>query len=613
MQKTNNQTEWDLSSLYKRDNDPEIKKNRKIIEENSEQFVKKWRNRKDYLENPSVLKEALDEYNEFNTNYADAGKEGYYFHLRYEKDQLDPKLRSKYNQTQDFKNKIDNKMRFFYLSLAKISPENQKRLLKYVRDADLHPLLSPYKHFLETIFKESKHLLSEEEENILSLKSVPAYENWVKMTASFLSKEERKVLLEDGTKVKKSFSEILSLVDSTNEKVRDEAARAFNEILKKYSDVAVEELNSIVENKKIDDELRKIPSPDYSRHLHDDIDTSTVEALIKSVSKRFDISQKFYELKAKLLKVKKLKYHERNVPYGDINKNYTYNQSVELIHKVFKNLDKEFDDIFTRFSANGQIDVYPKKGKRGGAFCAYHLISEPTFILLNFGGKLDDTLTIAHELGHGINNELIKTKQNALNFATPTSTAEVASTFMEDFVLEEVLKEADEHERLNLMMMKLNSDISTIFRQIALYKFELELHKLYRNKGYLPKDIIGKIFQKNMSDYMGEYVEQSAGSENWWLYWQHVRYFFYVYSYASGLLISKSLQSLVRKDPQSIEKVKEFLSAGTSESPRNIFLKLGIDISDKFFWNRGISEVENLLNETTKLAKKLKKYEAPYS
>ena len=106
---------------------------------------------------------------------------------------------------------------------------------------------------------------------------------------------------------------------------------------------------------------------------------------------------------------------------------------------------------------------------------------------------------------------------------------------------------------------------------------------------------------------MGDYVEQSPGSQNWWTYVEHFRYFFYVYSYASGLLISKSLQATVKNDSKFIFKVKKFLSAGSSDSPKNIFRKLGIDITDKKFWEKGLSEVENLLNETEKLAKKLRK------
>jgi oligoendopeptidase F len=214
---------------------------------------------------------------------------------------------------------------------------------------------------------------------------------------------------------------------------------------------------------------------------------------------------------------------------------------------------------------------------------------------------------MAHESGHGINNEMMRKKQHALYFETPLSTAEVASTFMEDFVLERLMEEASDELRLSLMLTKLNDDISTIFRQIALYRFEQELHAKYREKGYISKEVIGELFQKHMSAYMGDAVEQSNGSENWWVYWSHIRSFFYVYSYASGLLISKAMQAAVRKDKVFIEKVKEFLSAGSSDSPKNIFSKMGIDITDESFWKNGLDEISRLLEETKILAKKLHK------
>jgi oligoendopeptidase F len=110
-----------------------------------------------------------------------------------------------------------------------------------------------------------------------------------------------------------------------------------------------------------------------------------------------------------------------------------------------------------------------------------------------------------------------------------------------------------------------------------------------------------------MAAYMGPAVEQSPGSENWWVYWNHIRYFFYVYSYASGLLISKSLQNAVKKEPDFIVKVKEFLSAGLSDSPKHIFAGLGVDIANRTFWNRGLDEVETLLDGTEALAKRMGK------
>jgi oligoendopeptidase F len=396
-------------------------------------------------------------------------------------------------------------------------------------------------------------------------------------------------------------------MNNRNKKIRNSAAKAFNGILEKHIDVAEAEINSILANKKIDDELRGLPKPDMSRHISDDIDSDIVDALVKTVSERFDISRRYYALKARLLQVKRLKYHERNVEFGTISKKYTFSQSLNLARKALNNLDTAFTGILNRFVKNGQFDVYPRKGKVSGAFCSHNLISQPTYILLNHTDRLNDVITLAHELGHGINNELVRTKQNALNFGTPISTAEVASTFMEDFVLQEILRKADDELRLSIMMMRLNDEVSSIFRQVACYRFEQDLHTDFRRKGYLSKEDIGSLFQKHMSAYMGDAVEQSPGSANWWVYWGHIRSFFYVYSYASGLLISKSLQNFIREDPRFIKKVKGFLAAGLSDSPKNIFMKLGVDITDEKFWIRGIREVDNLLEETSRLARKLRK------
>ncbi len=591
---------WNLKPLFSSDDDPAIEERRKIVQQEGYKFIDKWKNRSDYLEDPVVLGEALDEYERWNRHYGPDGDEGYYFMLRTQQDQNNPSLKAKYNKIEEFGKKIQNDIQFFHLRVSRIPEDRRKRFLEHER-------LRPYWHFLYRLFAESRFLLSEPEEKIMNLKSSTSYSNWVKMTSGFLSKEERQVMSEKGKKVRKNFSEILSLMNSKSRRVRDSAAVAFNDIMSKYADVAEAELNSILANKKVDDDLRKMERPDLGRHISDDIESEVVDSLLDAVAGRFSISSRYYGLKAKLLRVKKLKYHERNVDYGNVAKKYSFARSVDLIEKVFQRLDPEFRDIFLGFLKGGQIDAYPYKGKASGAFCAHHLISQPTYILLNHTGKLHDVLTIAHELGHGINNELMRKAQNALNFGAPLSTAETASTFMEDFVLEELIKEADDELRLAVMMNKLNDDVSTIFRQVACYRFEQELHQEFRKRGYLSKEEIGKIFKKNMAAYMGRFVEQSPGSENWWVYWGHIRYFFYVYSYASGLLISKSLQNSVKNDPVFTTRVKKFLSAGSSDSPRNIFSNMGIDITDRGFWDRGLDEIEELLEQTTSLARKLGK------
>lgn len=187
------------------------------------------------------------------------------------------------------------------------------------------------------------------------------------------------------------------------------------------------------------------------------------------------------------------------------------------------------------------------------------------------------------------------------------SIAEVASTFFEDFVLEKLLEDTDDEERLTLMVEKMDDNISSIYRQVAAYRFEQELHKRIRDEGYLSKKTISEIFIKHMKSYMGDAVMVDQGAQYGWVYWGHFRTFFYVYSYASGLLISKSLQKMVHEDFRAISKVKEIFSSGSSMSPTQLFKSVGIDITETDYWKEGLSETERLFEETQKIAKKLGK------
>jgi len=239
-------TEWDLSPLFKGDDDSEMDKKRKEVEEKSYAFINKWKNRSDYLEKPEVLKEALDEYEKLQRDYGCDGGEGYYFHLRSTQDQSDSKIKAKETKITEFGNKIMNDIQFFTLNIAKITEKEQKNFLEYQRLAD-------YRHFLEKIFKQAKYNLSEQEEKILRLKDESSREKWVKMVSGFLAKEEREVLNEEGKRDLANFSKISSLLDSKKKDIRDSAAFAFNDILKKNIDAAEAEINSVLLDKKIND------------------------------------------------------------------------------------------------------------------------------------------------------------------------------------------------------------------------------------------------------------------------------------------------------------------------------------------------------------------------
>lgn len=596
-------TQWDLSALGKSINDPTFTKERAVMEKTYQSFGKKWKKDQSYLTNEQSLKKALDQYN----NLQKLGmKEALYLFMSLQLDASNIKLQAASKKFDEFYNKLSDHIRFFHLSLGAIDKKYQKDFLKSDE-------LKEYRAFLQNIFIRSEYLLSEREEKILNLKSGVASGNWEAMLTQFLSEEEQEILVEKTINGKKKLvkekvglEQIITENASRDKKVRDEANKVLNDILKSYELLAEKEFNSILENKKIDDELRGFKRQDSSRHINESIDTDVVDTLREVVTKNFKLAHDFYRFKTQLIGQKKFRYNERNLQYGKISREYSYPEAVAITQKAFSRIDTSFVDIFNSFVEGGFVDVEPRKGKRGGAFCISEGVENPVYIMLNFTKKARDISTLAHEAGHGFHAVFSKV-ENELNYHVPMCTAEVASTFCEDFVFDELLETATDEERLVMMTEKLGDKMQTIFRQIAAYNFEFEVHTEFRKKGYLSKEDIGTLFNKHMKSYLGPSFEFDDHSQAGWVYWHHFRSPFYVYSYAMGLLAAQAMQAEFKKDPKFIKSIKEFYSTGSSLAPVDIFKKMGMDIRKPEFWQTGINEIKDLLKETKKLAKKLEK------
>ncbi|HOV29721.1 MAG TPA: M3 family oligoendopeptidase [Candidatus Dojkabacteria bacterium] len=576
--------QWDLTKLYKDISDTEIQKDIEISIKENKKFATKWKKNKNYLKDPNVLFNAITEYEQLQQKYGQCTKPSYYLSLLNSLNQTDTEVKAKLNNIYEISTKLENEVQFFELSISKIPQSRQKLFLN-------SPILKNYKHYLETLFLASKYLLSDKEEKVFNITSKTSYSNWADMLSELLDKQKLIVKDDEFTTKTISYNEIGKYLNSPKKEIRDYASKQFNRINKKYFEIAEFEINSILGYKKISDEYRKIPRPDLSRYIADDIDVDIVDTLASVVTEHFDISKRYYTYKAKTLGQKSIKYYERNVPLGPINLEYTYEESMNLVKNSFEKIDPLFSSIVDSFDKNSQYDVMPKSGKTGGAFCISVGKNYPIYILLNHTNRLNDVLTIAHESGHGIHSKL-SSVQSELNNGYPTSLAEVASTFFENFTLEQILMNANEKDKIAILNQKVMNDISSIFRQIAFLNFEKELHSQFRSKGYLNKEYISDLYIKHMKSYMGDSVEADDSMKYGWIYVGHFRKFFYVYSYACGLLISKALNSLIKEDKKNVELLKQFLSSGSTKSPKEIFANMGIDITNREFWMKGIREIE---------------------
>lgn len=581
-------TTWNLGLLYKGHDDPQIEKDLKAAERKYAAFEKKYKGKSDYLKNDAKLAKALGEYEAL---FSDPNPAKGYMYFAYAKDldSRDGVARAKGTQILERLQKNENRALFFELSLAKIPAATQKKLLSSKK-------LAGYRYFLKCVFERARHNLSEPEEKILGLKRIPAYEQWVTGTEKLLNK----ITIDFQGKKLPIFEALTKSREGTFAERRELHEKCMN-ALASIADVAESEMNAIVGDKKIGDELRGYEEPYDATIIGYQNDRKSVLALVSAVTKSFPISHRFYRLKAKLLKLPHLEYSDRVVGIGQNIKPVSYEDGVKILREVFGSVDERYLSILDAYLKNGQIDVYPRVGKTGGAYCSGN-IDMPTYVLLNHADSFSQVMTFGHEMGHAIHTESSKS-QRPLYQGYSTSTAEVASTFFESLVFETMFEKLSDEEKVIALHNRINDDVQTVFRQIACFNFETDLHNTIRAKGEASKEEICTLMNKHMSAYLGEAFKLKDIDGNFFVQWSHIRRFFYVYSYAFGQLISKALYAEYKKDKGFIEQINKFLSAGGSDSPENIFKSIGIDVTKPDFWIKGLKSIEKDIERLEKLTK----------
>lgn len=579
-------TAWNFGLLYKGHDDPQIEKDIRAGEKAFAGFEKKYKGKTDYLKNEGKLLAVLTEFEEMFKNLRFAGPLRY-FNFSMDLESTDPVARARSTQLSERYAKNDQRITFFELSLGKVPAALQKKFLASKK-------LSRFHYYLKTVFDKARHDLSEPEEKIMRLKGIPAHELWVDATQKLLGK---------ATVEFKGKSLPLAQVSNTISDLplpdRYELHEAFMKTLEGFSDVAESELNAIVTNKKINDELRGYKEPYDATIAGYQNERKSVLALVDAVTKNFHISQRFYALKAKLMGLDRLRYADRIAGIETEVKKVSFEDAVSTLRGIFAGVDQKYADVLDSYLEKGQIDVYPKKGKTSGAYCA-GTPNLPTFVLLNFTETMDQVSTFAHEMGHAIHTELAKS-QGPLYQDYSIATAEVASTLFESFAFDALFEKMSDKEKIAALHNKINDDVSTIFRQIACFNFEADMHKLIRAKGGASIDELRELMNKHMSAYLGSAVDLRAEDGNFLVAWGHLRRFFYVYSYAFGQLVSKALYANFKKDKKYLDKINAFMSAGGSDSPENIFKSVGINVTKPEFWKAGLASIEADIERLEKL------------
>lgn len=571
-------TNWNLGLLYSSPTDQKIEQDMKKVEGVFANFAKKFDTaQKSYLKDSVALLEALNAYEKLHEYFSP--RPLLYFVYKQSLNSSDNFINAQNALLSNRMAKVSNLIHFFYISLGTIPVKKQKEFLGDSKLKHFHYLLS-------CIFSDAKHNLSVAEEKIMSLKSLPSYELWVSHNDKILDSQ---VVTWQNKKV--PINQALELISGL--KTSDQRKKLADIVYTALKSVAVfseGEINAIFTNKKINDELRGYTKPYENTVNGYRNDIAVVENLRKVVTDNFSIAHRFHKIKAKLLKQKYLNYSDRNAHIGNIKASYSFNDSVTFLKKTFGALNTKYADVLDSYVKNGQIDVYPKKGKTGGAFCSGSY-SNPTFVLLNHVDDFHSMTTIAHEMGHAFHGELSH-KQGPIYSSYSYALAETASTLFESIAFDAVFETLSKRDKIILLHDKINSTISTISRQIACFNFELELHNTIRTKGFVSKEEIAELHNKHMGAYLGPAFKMIPDDGYMFVSWGHIRRFFYVYSYAYGLIVSQALLRKYRQDKSFWKKIEQFLSAGGKDYPENILKEIGIDVASPDFFREGLKVIE---------------------
>jgi oligoendopeptidase F len=582
--------QWNLKLLYSSEKDPRIEVDLKSIEKKIDAFARKYdKPDKVYLKNDKKLLEALNDYEELIRTTVE--KPLVYFHFLQDIDAQNKTAPAQISLMTNRLAQAENKLEFFENSLGCIVASKQKSLLKNKSFSKFHVLL-------ERIFDSAKHKLSVQEEKIMNLKSLPAYDMWIDGNERMLN---MRYVIWEGKKI--SLAEAMNRIQNiakTDE--RHKLNALVTEEVKAVAPFSEAEINAIVTNKKINDELRHYSSPYENTVNNYHNDPKVVETLVRTVTESFPVAHKFYRLKAKLLGLKRLSYCDRGAKIGKISTKFSFDESLDILKKTFGALDPKYSQILQSFVDNGQIDVFPRIGKTGGAYCAGNY-SFQTFVLLNHVDELYSLSTFAHEMGHSFHTQFSKI-QGPIYCHYSTSMAETASTLFEAIAFEAVFDRLSDKEKMIALQEKINDEISTIIRQIACFNFENDIHETIRKEGFVGAERLAEMHNKNMSAYLGPIFDMKIDDGYRFVQWSHIRRFFYVYSYAYGMLVSKALLRRYKQDKSFWKKIEQFLSAGGKDSPENILKEIGIDVSKPSFWKEGLKEIEDDIVKLEKLTQK---------
>jgi oligoendopeptidase F len=457
------------------------------------------------------------------------------------------------------------------------------------------------RHYLISCRRFGPHMLRVGEERALAARSSGAELAWRRFWFDVSSALTLVCDLGDGER-EQTLSDLRAGLTDARPAVRATAHAGLAEQSGRISETAARCLDAVVGDRLATDRLRGYSDPMLPTHLDNQLEPSSIEAMLSTIERRSDVWQRWMRIKAAHLGAATLAESDRHAPIGDPPE-IDYGQAVQAVTDSVAELSPQAERTVAAVFAEQRVDAAPRPGKMGGAFCSEVDDQLGCFVLLNHTGRLFDVQVMAHELGHALNFDRCFPLQS-VHVATPTTAVcEVPSTLAELMLCDGLhRRSAAPGERAALIGSAIETAIGSVFDVAVAAEFEREIYALKATGVTLTGDRLDEIWTRRRRTGLGDSVTGLATSSEWATYPHFLLYRFYMYSYAFACLVALVLMARRRADPDGFAaRYLEFLDRGGSASPADLLAPLGVDLHDPDLWDEGLAELGRMMDEAERV------------
>ena len=455
--------------------------------------------------------------------------------------------------------------------------------------------LKDYEFYFAEAKQQYKHLLSDELEDVIANFSISGGDGWEQLFEAMTSGVEGEF---KGEKV--TLSEIRNMAYDADAAVRKEAYETELKMYDTIKEPIAFALNNIKQQVLTETSLRGFESPLAQTLEASRMSRKTLDALLEAIREYLPQFRAYLKHKAALLGHENgLPFYDLFAPIGESSRRFTIEESKEFLLENFKGFSEDLAQMTKEAYENNYIDFLPRKGKVGGAFCSNLPFIKQSRILTNFSGSLSDVVTIAHELGHAYHGLHIE-NHRVLNQEYSMPVAETASTFNENIVMNTVISEASDAEKVALLESQLQDTTQIIVDIYSRYLFESSVFE-NREKSFMFSKDLEQLMLDAQKEAYGDGLDPDAMHPYMWACKPH--YYssglsFYNFPYAFGGLFSKGLYAIYQEQPEGfVEKYQELLRATTVTSAEDTAKVLGVDVEDSAFWKKALAQVADNIEQ----------------